>query len=103
MARYTVTGKLIQKYRTAQGLPKSTLATMIGVEYKGLIDKLEDGSRRAPKEIEIKLLKFLGIPVEKYLEALMEDYRQELLEELKPSTIETSAKKVEGEEWKNLI
>lgn len=105
---YTLTGKLIEKYRLSHNLPRTKLATMIGVEYRGLIDKLEDGSRKAPPEIALKLIKFLGIPTDEYVEALMRDYKSAICEELEllpKNVIESSAKKVEEEDdsWEKLI
>lgn len=97
---YTLTGKLIKKYRG--GMPKATLAAMLGVQYRGLVDKLEDGSRRAPREIEIKLLKFLNIPVEQYAKALIDDASEEVLESLGLNEdVETEVAK--EDEWKDLI
>jgi hypothetical protein len=102
MASYKLTGKLIKERRGST--PKSQLAMMLGVQYRGLIDKLEDGSRRCPQDLEIKLLKFLSIDPEEYIEALKQDYENELRRELSvedKNVIETEV--VEEDKWKNLI
>lgn len=105
MANYTLTGKLLEKARKKKNFPKSKLATMVGVEYRGLIDKLEDGSRKAPPEIALKLLKFLEIKTDDYINAMVSDYHSELRKELSAvKDIETSAKKIEeSDTWKDLI
>lgn len=104
---YKITGKLIRSHRG--GMPKAQLAAMLGVSYRGLIDKLEDGSRRAPPEVEFKLLKFLKINIEDYAQALIEDYRIKVCEELgllvvPNDVVEAEAEIIEeSEEWKQMI